>query len=563
MKNKLLLLGLTTLTLSLTSCSIINVPGSSGGKTITDELFEFLQEHYYLEMSDREIIDGMISGLTQAYDDPFTYYTSAAKGEEQDYSTSGVGLGFSRSIYYGEALVTQVMKNSPAEKAGLLEDDIIYKLRNVNNDGTYADYFVLKDNPYASWTNAFLGEKSTVIEVYIKRKDESGKYVEVKEPLLVTRDNYNVDKARLIDFTNVEGKSEAYVEISSFLGDPKFNETTPQDELKEIFDNEIFDQVDTLDHLIIDLRGNGGGYVDNCVSTLGLFIPKGEITGYYQYKDGSYKSLPNIDQDKQYTSQIDEITLLVDSNTASAGESFTLGLRDSSYTKDKVTVAGQVSFGKGIAQGFLGVFNDGSLIRYTFAKVLSPSKNCINKRGIVPDIFLGEEYIPYEELRKEINGVSDNTLLSEKDQKIIKHRIELLFNHTFSSLDESVVTFKKAMKLEETPLYDKECARILADEVFDRIIFNYDHNVYVGHVEGVTNNDDLSSSQRKFIKEKINYLLNEDNHSFDLAIRSFQKKYDIENEEHIYDKKTADLLQGLVMDIHLNNYEGVVDSVRK
>ena len=134
-KNSLLLL--TGLTLSLTSCNWLGYqkdPNVSDEMNYISQIYEYLQISYYKDIDLRTILDGMIYGLTSSYDDPYTYYTSSANGEYQDYSSSGVGLGFSRTMYYGEAYVEQVMKNSPAERSGLKDGDIIYKLRNVNDD---------------------------------------------------------------------------------------------------------------------------------------------------------------------------------------------------------------------------------------------------------------------------------------------------------------------------------------------------------------------------------------------------------------------------------------------
>lgn len=578
-KNKILMISLMGLTLSLSSCapiyfgsidvdnsSSISNNGNSIGSQL-EELLIFLKTHFYIEVDERTLLDAMINGLTDAFNDPFTYYTSQAKGETQDYSSSGVGLGFSRSVYYGEAYINQVMKNSPSEKAGMKDGDVIYKVRNKNSDGTYDDFYILKDHSYNDWSNVLVGDINSEIEVYVKRKDNLGVYQELKEPLLIKRDKYNVDKTRLLELTNVDGYSEAYVEITSFLGDANSNETTPQQELKDIFDKQIFvNGVNQLNHLIIDLRGNSGGYVDNCVSTLGLFIPYEQSTGYYLYQDGTYQNLKNIYQQTQYIDKIDEITLIIDGNTASAGESFAMGLKDSIYTKEKVNIVGQVSYGKGIAQSFLSLFDDGSLIRYTFAQVLSPDKNCINKRGIVPDVFLGEEVISYQKYIRYINGVENNDLLSDADKQIIIDRINLLYNINLNDFEEAITYFRRASMIDTGSLYvsryDENTASKLQDILYDKVITKHT-NVFTGYVEGVENNDYLSSEQRIFIKDKINSLLDSNYSSFDQAIKAFQTTYNIIQEENIYNKQTADLLQGLMMDEHFVNSDQVLLQVKE
>lgn len=574
MNKKFTLLSVVGFSLTLTSCNLVGL-GNTSNPNLSDsemqyiaQVYEFLKENYYEDIDQRTLLDGMIYGLTDSFGDPYTFYTSTVNGEEQDLSSSGVGLGFSRIMYYGEAYVEQVMKDSPAERGGLKDKDIIYKVRNVSVDGTRGEDYILKDHNSSDWSNAFLGASGTQIEVFVKRKNSDGVYVALEEPLLVTRGTYNVDKVKLMEFTNVDGYSEAYVTLSSFLGDESAGESTPQDELKDVFDTKIFvNGLKKLNHLIIDLRGNGGGYVSNCIDTLGLFIPKGKSTGYYQYADGTYASLDNNNVSKQYTSQIDHFTLIVDSDTASAGESFAVGLRDSQYTKDKVSIVGQTSYGKGVAQTFVSLFNDGSLIRYTFAKVCSPSKECINKRGIVPDVFLGHEYIPYEKYVRYIPGVTSNDLLSERDTSLILKRINLLLGSGYKELEDAILAFRKVVRLEKeenNSLYDEEFASKLQDKMYDNVILYSSSNIYTGHVEPAINNDYLSSAQRIFIKDKINYVLGENYNTFDKALKAFQEKYNIVNEEGIYDKTTADLLQGLSMDLHFEVYEkDVIEQIKE
>ena len=370
--------------------------------------------------------------------------------------------------------------------------------------------------------------------------------------------------------TNVDGFSEAYIELTSFLGAEEDGETTPYQELKDIFDSKIFTNgVEKLNHLILDLRGNGGGYVSNCIDALGLFIPKGEATGYYLLKDGSYSALVNTSVNKQYTSLIDEITLIIDGETASAAESFVVGLRDSEYTKDKVNVVGQVSYGKGVAQTFLSLFGDGSLIRFTFAQVCSPSKYCINLRGIVPDVFLGEEYISYDKYVRFIEGVNDNSSLSEEDRNTIMLRINELLGTKYTNFEEAVRMCKKALKINENSsvlesVYTRQFAEELQNKVYIYIILNKSQNIYAGHVAPSVNNDYLSTAQRLFIRDKINLVLNSNYSTFDKALKVFQETYAIVNEDGIYDKTTADLLQGLSMDIHFDIYRNqVVEQVKE
>ena len=113
-------------------------------------------------------------------------------------------------------------------------------------------------------------------------------------------------------------------------------------------------------------------------------------------------------------------------------------------------------------------------------------------------------------------------------------------------------------------LYTKEFAEELQNKVYVHIILNKARNIYAGHVTPLANNDYLSTSQRLFIRDKINLVLNSNYETFDKALKVFQETYDIVNEDGIYDKVSADLLQGLSMDIHFEIYkQQVIEQVKE
>lgn len=530
------------------------------------EFYNYFKEHYYEEVDDRTLLDGLYYGLTESVNDKYTFYTSTVNNEYQDLSSSGVGLGIARAVYYGQPLITQVMRGGPADKAiiydlngnkldfvGLKKGDILIEAKNSND----LNYYEFNKNHYSYWSNVLLGEENSELEIKFKRDNQEYK-------ALVTRGAYNVDKVELISHSN----DEAIFKLNSFLGNG--SETTPAAELNDYFEDVIFtDNKYVLKNLIIDLRDNGGGYVSNCNQLLGLFLGGNKTAGHYQYSDGSYSKLytTSIGTYGGYNSRIEQYTFIINQNTASAAESFVIGMQDSEETKDKVVVVGETSFGKGIAQTFYDAFNDGSEIRYTFAKVCSPSKRSINKRGIVPDIF--SDYLSiqdkeeYDIWRKYVDGVENNDSLSIKDKALIKARIELIMGKTYDSFENALFIFQNAYDIEENGVFGEKTASKLGDLFYDYYVNNTPMNIYDSYVIGNDQYDSYYPIQMECVKKQISLLLNNEYTSFDKAVRDFQTSKGLIGKDGLYDLETSYLLQGLMYDLKTEKENSVIELAKE
>ena len=516
------------------------------------EFYNFFKANYYEEVDDRTLLDGLYYGLTDSVNDDYTFYTSTVNNEYQDLSSSGVGLGVARSVYYGRPLLTQVMRKSPASNAtiydkngnkldlvGLQKGDILLKAKNKND----INYYDFTKHHYSDWNSVLVGEEESVLEVIFLRDN-------VEYLATIVRGSYNVDKVELLSFDN----EQAVFKINSFLGSGE--ETTPCEELYDYFKNVIFtDDKFVLKNLVIDLRDNGGGYVNNCNQLLGLFLGANKISGYYQYSDGSYSTLytNSVNVSKAYNDQIVSYTFIINQNTASASESFVIAMQDSKETKDKVTVVGETSFGKGIAQTFYDPFDDGSTIRYTFAKVCSPSKRSINKRGIVPDVFSSYLSIQnrdeYDSWRYFVPGKSSNDELSEKEKALIKSRVELLTSISTISLEDAINKFQRIYEIDEHGVFGEKTASKLGDLFFDYYNDNTPMNIYDSYVISNDLYDSYYPIQLKCVREQIELLLNKKFNSFDQAVREFQYVYGLDNKDGFYDLETSYLLQGKMYDL--------------
>ena len=516
------------------------------------EFYNFFKSNYYEEVDDRTLLDGLYYGLTDSVNDDYTFYTSTVNNEYQDLSSSGVGLGVARAVYYGKPLLTQVMRESPASKAtiydknankldliGLKKGDVLLKAKNKND----INYYDFTKYHYSNWNSVLVGEEESVLDVIFLRDN-------VEYLAKIVRGSYNVDKVELISFDN----NQAVFKLNSFLGSGK--ETTPAEELYDYFKDVIFtDDKFVLKNLVIDLRDNGGGYVSNCNQLLGLFLGSNKLSGYYQYADGRYSPLytSSVNIAKSYNDKIESYTFIINQNSASASESFVIAMQDSEETKDKVTVVGETSFGKGIAQTFYEPFDDGSSIRYTFAKVCSPSKRSINKRGIVPDVFSSYLSIQnrdeYDSWRYFVPGKTSNDELSEKEKALIKSRVELLTSISTVSLEDAINKFQSIYDIDENGVFGEKTASKLGDLFYDYYKDNVPMNIYDSYVISNDLYDSYYPIQLRCVKEQIELLLNKKFNSFDKAVKEFQYVYNLNDKDGFYDLETSYLLQGKMYDL--------------
>lgn len=527
---------------------------------IPSELNEFLQIYeemqglFYEEVDNRTIIDGLYYGLTSAFNDEYTFYTSTYQGESQNLSIAGFGLGFSRVVYYGNCLIKHVFSHSPAEKAGIRDGDIIEAVAQgkiVDGSLIFEEKQVLKEIDSSSWSSLFQGEKDSYIKCFVTRGGE-------KLEIIVQRGSYTQDSVYVKSVTkDVDGYVEAYVSIPTFLGEDMGGK------LSAIL-SEIDNKYGEIDHLIIDLRQNGGGYVSNCIDALGVFLPKDSLALSYVRQGGKIEN-KYTSRTKQYYIKDNNIDLLIDDNTASAAESFVMGLVDSPCMEG-VEVYGKTSYGKGIAQDFIDVEEGTGTIRVTFAKVTSPKNNCIHRIGITPDVECG--YVSqYEDIyRKYISG-GENGNYKDNYDLVIK-KINACLGTSYSDFNIAVKEYQKAKKLAETNVFDETTANKLQDDLYD--IFNkgtnedylIDYSLLSSYIPGAKDNDSFTPLQRKMVKKQISKVLNKECSTFDEAVDKFQEKYDLSGKSGIFDNATAYYLSGKIYDLFLDYEQQVVQETK-
>ncbi len=327
----------------------LNLTSSEVEAKLTE--IEDLVEKYYLNEIDTEEVEtylykGMIAGLDDVY---AAYYTEEEYQSMKD-STSGsyygIGVEMTQNNTTGIITLTQVFKDSPAEEAGLLPGDIIYKVDDTEVTGEDLTKVV----------SMVKGAEGTTVPITIAREGES--------------DYLTIDvERRTIEISTVEYKmlegGIGYIAISSF---------------DNVTVNQFLNALDDLENqgetaLIIDLRNNGGGVVSAACSILDRLLPEGLIV----YTEDKYGNREEINSDAE--NYFDKpLALLVNGNSASASEIFAGAIKDYGIG----TLVGTQTYGKGIVQKIYPL-SDGTAVKLTVSKYYTPNGNNIHGIGITPD----------------------------------------------------------------------------------------------------------------------------------------------------------------------------------
>ena len=329
---------------------LIRETSSEQDLTTQLEKYKSLIDEYYLgDINEEDLKEGAIKGYIEGLGDPYTEYISKEEMEEYMQDTLGnyVGIGIYMILdeEEGNIKVVSPMKGSPAEAAGIQPGDIIETV-----DG---ESYTKEEMSEVS--NKIKGKEGTTVKIGIKRGEENIEF-EIK------RENIKVNP--------VEGKilenNIGYIEFSSF------DETTAED-FKAKYE-EL--QKQGITSLIIDLRNNGGGLVDQAIDIADLFVEKDQPLLYEVDKEGN-EEVTKAENDVTITMPT---IILTNENTASASEILAGALKD----LGKAKIVGTKTYGKGVIQEILRL-KDGSGIKITTEEYQTPNHNKINKVGIEPD----------------------------------------------------------------------------------------------------------------------------------------------------------------------------------
>lgn len=315
------------------------------------ENYNYIVDNYYGELDKKELIDKAIEGMLESIDDPYTTYIDDSKSNVFNTTLEGSFQGIGVEIANdsdNNIVVYGIIKNSPAEKAGIQPLDIIKSIDGESLEGISTSEFV----------EMIKNSVNSKITLGIQREDEKIDIEVVRELVTIPSVESNIFEK--------EGKKIGYINISIFANNTYSQFKTELTKLEE----------NGIDNLIIDVRSNTGGHLTAVENILSLFLDSSHVIYQTEDKNGTVKAYSHGKETKQY-----KIVVLTDENSASASEILAAAMSE----EYKATLVGKNTFGKGTVQE-LKTLPDGEQYKFTTKKWLTPQGNWINEVGVKVDI---------------------------------------------------------------------------------------------------------------------------------------------------------------------------------
>ena len=353
LKKVSIIIVITAIVTSLTTGIIIynnNKVVLGGADWIKDEalqeflkIYNSLDEDYYEDINKTEMVDAAISAMVDYLGEEYSIYLNQNETDNLSDQLSGKFTGIGVSIGVGNTIV-KVYEDTPASRAGIEANDVIININGTDTEGkTTAEVANMIDKT----------KENTII---VNRNGEELNFQvtseSINEPLTTTtyqRNDQNIGYIYVEAFTNTVGE-----EFKKSL-----------EELESL----------NINSLIIDLRGNTGGYLKGATDIASMFVEKGKVLYMLENKDSKESYYDETNERRNLP-----VIVLIDGGSASASEVLAGALKDSYGA----TLVGKLSYGKGKVQQ-TNKLEDGSMVKYTIARWLRPNGECIDEIGIQPD----------------------------------------------------------------------------------------------------------------------------------------------------------------------------------
>jgi carboxyl-terminal processing protease len=322
--------------------------------SVLDEKYVATHGSSTAKVSEQERIYGAIKGMTESLGDPYTTFFTPEETKvfEEEISGNFQGVGMEVGLKDNVLTVISPLKGTPAEKAGILAGDRIFKIDDVMTSGMSTDEAI----------KLIRGEKGTQITFTVQRGE--GEPFEI----VVTRDVINIPTIATKKLEN----GIFLIQLFSFTA-----------ESPNLFRNALREfMLSKSDKLILDLRGNPGGYLGAAVDMASWFLPQGKVIVREDFGPGQDEEVAKSKGYDIFTDKL-KFIILIDEGSASASEILAGALRE----YNKAQLVGEKSFGKGSVQELIQITPETSL-KVTIARWLTPKGVSISDNGIMPDIVV-------------------------------------------------------------------------------------------------------------------------------------------------------------------------------
>lgn len=402
---------------------------------------EMIDKQYYKELDREKLVEGAIEGMLNILEDPYSAYMDKKTADQfaESLSSHFQGIGAEVSMMNGQVTIVAPFRDSPAEKAGILPNDRIIKIDGESIEGLSLHEAVLK----------IRGEKGTEVVLTIQRD-------QAKEPIDITvvRDDIPIETIHA-EIVEQQNKKIGLIEITSFSIDTAEHF---EEELKRF-------EKEGIDALVIDVRGNPGGYLESVQEIGKLIIPKDKPIVQIENREGEkVRYVSNLKEKKPYP-----IIGITDNGSASASEILAAALIEAGG----YDVVGETTFGKGTVQQVLKL-GDGSEIKLSLYRWLTSDGNFIHEKGVEPTVEVSQPdyfYLPPinvdEDLKQDmLNEQVKNAQLMLKGLGFEPGRTDGYFSEQTKN---AVIAFQKNQNLLETGIINEETAAAIHEQVLKLI----------------------------------------------------------------------------------------------
>lgn len=325
------------------------------------QVYGALKSGYLTDLEDNRLLEGAITGMLESLEDPYTSYGTPEQAqlerEDRGGSFEGIGATLQARNQNDNTIVevVNVYRGSPAEEAGVRVGDIFATIDGKNVRRATTDEIV----------DLVRGPAGTQVKLGLTRPGNKGPVV-----VTVTRGSIEIVSVE----TALLPQNVGYIRLTTFANEKVFAQ----------LDTALADmQSEQVGSLILDLRNNGGGLLDQGIRVADEFLTEGDIV--FQRAQGVTQRLAEADS-AGYTLPM---VVLVNQNSASASEIVAGALQDNG----RAIIVGEKTFGKGVGQSVISLSNGGQLVYKSF-EWLTPNRQSINEKGITPDVVVDDVLVP-------------------------------------------------------------------------------------------------------------------------------------------------------------------------